>query len=265
MMARPCTITPSNRTRRRTRSRTEEDGLQNPLEENVIEENRTFTPADLLLFQKEQQEDDLRILPFGPVFEKIEEAGTAVTQAHNLAGYQAVGVRCREALLELIGVAQDAAAWTDTPPQRANFRAWAEIICNDLLPGDTNKERRGALKGALEAAWTFSNWLTHSKSATWIDADMAHSLNQHASGMATSLILRELRPAWLAQCIGSGAKLNQTTSVRTWAWVVTCTATRRQSDSISSYRAEGCPETITWHAKLLSRARRVAWSASVYS
>ena len=44
----------------------------------------------------EQQEDGLRILPFGPVFEKIEEAGTAVTQAHDLAGYQAVGVRCRE-------------------------------------------------------------------------------------------------------------------------------------------------------------------------
>ena len=43
------------------------------------------------------------------------------------------------------------------------------------------------------------------------------------------------------QCIGSGAKLNQTTSVRTWAWVVTCTATRRQSESISSYSAEGCP------------------------
>src|SRR5713226_4278798 len=142
---------------------------------------------------EEQQEGDLRILPFGPVFEKMEEAGTAVTQAHNLADYQAVGVRCREALLELIGVAQDATVWTDKPPQRTNFRAWTEIICNDLLPGDTNKERRGALKGALESAWTFSNWLTHSKSATWLDADMAHSLTQHASGMATSLILRELR------------------------------------------------------------------------
>ena len=142
---------------------------------------------------EEQQEGDLRILPFGRVFEKMEEAGIAVTQAQNLADYQAVGVRCREALLELIGVAQDAAVWTDTPPQRANFRAWTEIICNDLVPGDTNKERRGALKGALEFAWTFSNWLTHSKSATWIDADMAHSLVQHASGMATSLILRELR------------------------------------------------------------------------
>jgi hypothetical protein len=96
----------------------------------------------------------------------MEEAGTAVTQAQSLADYQTVGVRCREALIELIGVAQDAAMWTDKPPQRANFRAWMEIICNDLLTGDTNKERRGVLKGALESAWTFSNWLTHSKSAT---------------------------------------------------------------------------------------------------
>jgi AIG2-like family len=142
---------------------------------------------------EEQRQDDLRILPFGPVFEKMEEAGIAVTQAQNLADYQAVGVRCREVLLEVIGVAQDAAMWTETPPQRANFRAWVEIICNDLLPGDSNKERRGAFKGALESAWTFSNWLTHSKSATWIDADMAHSLIQHATGMATSLILRALR------------------------------------------------------------------------
>ncbi|MBZ9653798.1 hypothetical protein [Phyllobacterium lublinensis] len=38
-----------------------------------------------------------------------------------------------------------------------------------------------------------SNWLTHSKSATWTDAEMAQSLNQHAIGMATSSIIRELR------------------------------------------------------------------------
>lgn len=142
---------------------------------------------------EEQQQGDLHILPFRSVFEKLEEVDIAVSQAHNLADYQAVGVRCRETLLELIGVAQDAAMWTDTPPQRANFRAWTEIICNDLLQGDTNKERRGVLKGALDSTWMFSNWLTHTKSASWIDADPAHSLIQHAIGMATSLILRELR------------------------------------------------------------------------
>jgi hypothetical protein len=82
---------------------------------------------------EEQREDDLRILPFGRVFEKMEETGTALTQAQSLTDYQAVGVRCREALLELIGIAQDSAMWTDKPPQRANFRAWrkssATIFC----------------------------------------------------------------------------------------------------------------------------------------
>lgn len=142
---------------------------------------------------EQQREDDLRILPFSSVFEKMEEIGTALTQAQSLVDYQAVGVRCREALLELIGIAQDSAIWTDKPPQRANFRAWTELICNDLLPGDTNKERRGAVKNALETAWTFSNWLTHSKSASWLDADMAYALIQLASGMAARLIIRELR------------------------------------------------------------------------
>jgi hypothetical protein len=37
------------------------------------------------------------------------------------------------------------------------------------------------------------NRLTHAKSATWLDADMAHSLIQHAIGIATSLIPSELR------------------------------------------------------------------------
>jgi hypothetical protein len=151
---------------------------------------------------QEQQRDDMRLLPFGPVFQKMEEAGDAVTQSHTLADYQGVGVRCRETLLEFIGVAQDAAVWTEKPPQRANFREWSELICNRLVPGGSNIERRGALKGALETAWTFSNWLTHAKSATWLDADMAHTLIQHAIGMTTSLIVRELRgvPEACPQC-----------------------------------------------------------------
>jgi len=116
-----------------------------------------------------------------------------VTQAHSLPDYQGVGVRCRETLLELIAVAQDAAVWTDAPPQRANFRAWTEIICNEMLPGDSNKERRGVVKGGLESAWTFTNWLTHSKSGTWVDAEMAHGVTEQAVGMAASFLLRALR------------------------------------------------------------------------
>ena len=52
---------------------------------------------------EDQKEDDLRVLPFGSVFEKMAEAGNAVRQAQSTTEYQAVGVRCRESLLELIG------------------------------------------------------------------------------------------------------------------------------------------------------------------
>ena len=142
---------------------------------------------------EKQQVNDLRILQFEPVLEKMEDVGAAMTQAHNLADYQTVGVRCRETLLALIGAAQDAAVWTEAPPQRANFRAWVDIIINDLLPSETNKERRGAIKQTLESAWTFTNWLTHAKSATWLDADMAHALTQQAVTMAMTQILRALR------------------------------------------------------------------------
>lgn len=142
---------------------------------------------------EEQQADGLRLIPFASVLEKLDEARVAERLAQSVSDYQAIGVRCREALLELIGVAQDAAVWTDAPPKRANFRDWTDVICNALLPGESSKERRSAIKNALVTAWTFSNWLTHAKSATWVDVDMATSLTDHAVAMATSLILRALR------------------------------------------------------------------------
>src|SRR3954454_20852129 len=41
---------------------------------------------------EEQQGDDLHLIPFGRVFEKMEGVGSAVLQAQNVADYQAVGV-----------------------------------------------------------------------------------------------------------------------------------------------------------------------------
>lgn len=142
---------------------------------------------------QDQQKQDIRVLPFAPVMEQMEAVSEALAQARSVSDYQAIGVRCRETLLSLIGVTQDAAVWTDMPPQRANFRAWVDIIFNDLLPRETNKERRSAIKQTLEIAWTFNNWLTHAKSATWLDADMAHSLAQQAVNIAMTQILRSLR------------------------------------------------------------------------
>ena len=52
-------------------------------------------------------------------------------------------------------------------------------------------------------------------------------------------------PAKRAQCSRSGAKFIHTHSVRTPAWFITWSSTRRHCESHSSYSAEAYPETIT--------------------
>jgi hypothetical protein len=151
---------------------------------------------------QEQKVKDLRVLPFGAVFSQLEQTEAALSQATDVAGYQAVGMRSRELLLTLVGVAQEITIWESSPVQRANFKGWTEIIANEMLAGDSNKERRRALKSAMEEAWTFANWLTHAKSGTWMDAELAKTMAAHAMAMCVSYFMRRLRhvPDACPQC-----------------------------------------------------------------
>lgn len=155
----------------------------------------TFHMGLMLRAPRSQEEKvkDLRALPFGAVFSQMEQTETALSHAADVPGYQAVGMRSREVLLTLIGVAQDVTIWESPAVQRANFKGWTEIIANEMLAGDSNKERRRALKSAMEEAWMFANWLTHAKSATWMDAELAKSMTAHAMGICVSYFMRRLR------------------------------------------------------------------------
>jgi hypothetical protein len=144
--------------------------------------------------QERRSPDQKNIVPFGAVFTKLSETTDALGQAQNIADYQAIGMRSREALLAFIGAAQDAAEWTnDATPKRADFRAWVDIICNVALGGPSQKERRHLFKSSLSDAWVFANWLTHAQSATWHDAETALATVEHVLGLATSLVLRHIR------------------------------------------------------------------------
>jgi hypothetical protein len=143
---------------------------------------------------QEQRKSDRRIIPFGDVFSRLREAMDSLKQAQNVSDYQAIGMRARETLLAFIGAAQDIAEWTEEPaPKRADFRAWAELICNTALAGAAPKERRHLFKTMLSEAWVFSNWLTHAQSAAWHDAEAAISTVEHVVGLAVSLVIRHTR------------------------------------------------------------------------
>lgn len=142
----------------------------------------------------QQRRADFSGRPFAPLLLALSELSDALGQAQSVSDYRTIGVRCREALLAFVAAAQDVAEWdADPAPKRADFRAWAEAICNEALAGSGQKERRHLFKTMLIEAWVFSNWLTHSQSATWHDAETAQVMVEQVLGLAISLVLRHVR------------------------------------------------------------------------
>jgi hypothetical protein len=142
----------------------------------------------------QQRQADRRVAQFGVVFTKLREATDALSQAQNVSDYQAIGVRSREALLAYASAAQDLAIWTPlSPPKRADFKGWNELICDAALAGSAQKERRHLFKSFGADSWVFANWLTHSHSVTWHDAEAALTTVEHFLGLATSMVLRHIR------------------------------------------------------------------------
>jgi hypothetical protein len=133
--------------------------------------------------------------PFAECFRDLQDASEALAQAQEVADYQSIGVRCREGLLAFVKIAQTVMPWTETedPPKKEDLKAWANHICSVALSGDTHKYRRHLFKTMLESAWEFTNWLTHTKSSNWYDAEAAFSITENAIGLCISTVIRHVR------------------------------------------------------------------------
>lgn len=136
--------------------------------------------------------------PAGPVisaWRKLDEAQCALTEAEEIADFQAVGMRCREALLAFVDVAQDLVQVPtgSARPKRGDVRAWAEIIANNVFPGEHHAPRRGLAKMLAAETWTFSNWLTHAREAHVYDADSAAGMTELTLGLLTTALIRHVR------------------------------------------------------------------------
>jgi hypothetical protein len=110
------------------------------------------------------------------------QAAEALDEAEEAEDFQAVGMRCRECLLELTRALVSAEMVKSGPaPKRGDFVAWTDIIADFHLAGDATKELRSFVKVNAKATWQFVNWLTHARNATPLDASIAIE--------ATSLVL----------------------------------------------------------------------------
>ena len=138
---------------------------------------------------------ELDLEPLAACFRHCSEALDALKEAQEVTDFQAIGVRCREALLAFTSATQIVIPWTADAtgkPKQADFKAWVDHICATALSGQTHEHRRHLFTLLMEA-WKFSNWLTHAKDSTWYDAEAAASTVEHALGLAGSLIIRHVR------------------------------------------------------------------------
>ena len=143
-----------------------------------------------------QKLSDLPVEPFAAIYRHLGDAHDALDHAQEVADYQAIGVRCREALLAFADAGQTVMPWTsptEPQPKRADLKAWADHICNVALPGGSHEHRRHLFKTLLDSAWKFANWLTHAKNTRWHDAEAAVVTTEGAATLCTSLLIRQLR------------------------------------------------------------------------
>ena len=139
--------------------------------------------------------EDIPLEPFAACFRMLSEAHNALSAAQEVSDYQAIGVRCREAMLAFVGAVQVVMPWSgsDDPPKRADVKAWADHICSVALTGASHTERRSLFKSLMKSAWDFANWLTHAKSSLWHDAEAAITTVEHTLGLYASLVIRHAR------------------------------------------------------------------------
>lgn len=120
------------------------------------------------------------------------QAAQALDEAHEAEEFQAVGMRCRECLLDL---ARSIAEESMVPPGReapksGDFIHWSELIADALISGPSAREVRSYLKTIAKSAWQLVSWLTHASNAVRFDGEMAVEATHSAVVAFAAAVIR---------------------------------------------------------------------------
>ena len=97
--------------------------------------------------------------------------------AKEIEDFQAIGVQCRETLIELGNhIYKPVMAGDEEQPQASNFKRKAELFVQFYLKGSENSDYRSIIKKLTEATWDYANKITHSQSATCYEASTCVTL-----------------------------------------------------------------------------------------
>lgn len=101
---------------------------------------------------------------------KLKGVADLIDNAIEVEDFQAIGVQCREILIELSNeIYLSFMAGDGEQPIASNFKGKTELFIKFYLPGSVNSDYRNIYKRMTESAWDFSNKITHSKNTTFYE------------------------------------------------------------------------------------------------
>lgn len=118
--------------------------------------------------KKAPEDSSTRLLA---AWRRWETAAGAMDAAKEPEDYQAIGMRCREALIEIARMLQGSVAVkAEDRPKAADFVEWSKLIADHYAGGGRNERIRSYLKSNAKETWQLANWLTHTSGAVHHEA-----------------------------------------------------------------------------------------------
>jgi hypothetical protein len=108
---------------------------------------------------------------------RFRQALGAMDDAGEAEDFQAIGIKCRDALLAFVKdhLDDDWVGEVAEPPRTADFKGWAAIFAERLAHGRV----RSYVKALVERVWDITVWLQHNNDATPDDAELVLEATGH--------------------------------------------------------------------------------------
>ena len=98
---------------------------------------------------------------------KLRNTADQLESAKEVEDFQAIGVQCREILIELgNAIYKPGMEGEEEQPQKSNFKKKAELFIKFYLNDSENSDYRSYIKKITEATWDYANKITHSQNTT---------------------------------------------------------------------------------------------------
>lgn len=138
---------------------------------------------------------------------KLSLASEKLNEAVEIEEIQAIGVMCREILIELIGHIFE----TDTfegqeDLKKSDVKNRGELVIAKYLAGSENADLRKHFKNFLNSAWDYSNTITHSSSRTIQEASICLTMTTAVVSIFENLLNKYFDPLANIKCKKCGSK-----------------------------------------------------------